>query len=364
MLQVVRPSSSQSPSPSLPQTLLSQRPSSSPLTAAHLVLVGGGVGEEDGAELVVEHEHEGRADRADVVGEGALVEALEAVARNDVLGAAERGGEGRVDAAGHHHHRAADRVERVRTHGREDVDGERHEELGGKHGGRAGVGGHVGHDEGLGEVVETEVTGTVDDDAGDGRAVATVETADAVGLDGLLDAVKHAVVLAARAGSAARRGTVRAGVGSEASVRVLEGVRDSERGGTSGGTGGEETGEPAGEANLLAGADKHALVALLEGEIHGLGGEVTQAVSEVTAPEGGHALLLGDAGEGVHEAGVLGAVDGGALDLEENLHALEGCAGGLGDDARGSTKEKVLDEGESTRLLFGRHLRLRVYAHG
>ena len=40
-----------------------------------------------------------------------------------------------------------------------------------------------------------------------------------------------------------------------------------------------------GEANLIVLQDEDALVPLLEGEIHGLGWNVTEAAGEIAAPE-------------------------------------------------------------------------------
>jgi len=68
-------------------------------------------------------------------------------------------------------------------------------------------------------------------------------------------------------------------------------------------------------ADLLARADEHALVALLEGEVHGLRREVAQAVGEVAAPERQDPLLLGHPDECVHHALVLRPVRCLALHL-------------------------------------------------
>ena len=71
---------------------------------------------------------------------------------------------------------------------------------------------------------------------------------------------------------------VAARVGGEAGVGELERVADGQGGGAGGAAGGEEAGEPEAEADLLARADEDPLVLLLEGEVHGLGRKVAQAV--------------------------------------------------------------------------------------
>ena len=52
---------------------------------------------------------------------------------------------------------------------------------------------------------------------------------------------------------------------------------------------------------------------VLEGEVEGLGGEVTDAVGDVSAPEGTEALLRVHAGEAVADAGVAGDLPGDNL---------------------------------------------------
>jgi hypothetical protein len=90
------------------------------------------------------------------------------------------------------------------------------------------------------------------------------------------------------------------------------------------------------------------LVDILEGEVEGLGGEVSDYVGSVTSPEGSEALLFVDALEAVADTSVLLHVGGGlsrlgsllghgVLDLEEKFDTLDGGDDGLGDGGGDTT---------------------------
>ena len=117
-----------------------------------------------------------------------------------------------------------------------------------------------------------------------------------------------------------------------------------------GGAGGARTGAGGGPGRDVGGQlfvrlgvlREGALDAILEGEVERLGGEVADDVGHVTAPEGAEALLRGDAGEAVDDAGVAGDLAGddlgvGILGLDEELDALDGGGRGLGDGAGDAT---------------------------
>mmetsp|Transcript_6758 Transcript_6758/g.18867 ORF Transcript_6758/g.18867 Transcript_6758/m.18867 type:complete len:312 (+) Transcript_6758:627-1562(+) len=187
-------------------------------------------------------------------------------------------------------------------------------------------------------VEEAEVDATVGDDTDDGDANAVVEAANAGGGDGLLEAVEEAVELLASSD-----------VGGEAGTGVVEGVDDAEGAGAGETTGGHVDHEELGKLGVLVGLGEHGLDGVLEGEVEGLGGEVTDDVGEVTAPEGADALLGSDAGEAVNDAGVAGDLAGddlgvGILGLDEELDALDGSGAGLGDGARDAAGHEVEEE--------------------
>ena len=105
-----------------------------------------------------------------------------------------------------------------------------------------------------------------------------------------------------------------------------------------------------------------------------LGGEVADDVDGVATPEGGEALLRGDTGEAVDDAGVASdlARDNlrvGILGLDEQLHALNRGSRRLGDSASNTTGAEINEEsGDSAtlagsrgdeRAAGGRHLAVR-----
>ena len=74
------------------------------------------------------------------------------------------------------------------------------------------------------------------------------------------------------------------GVVGKSSTGVIEGVDESEREGTSETTGSDVSRELGGGGSVL-GEGEHALDLSLEGEVQGLGGEVSENVGKVSSPE-------------------------------------------------------------------------------
>lgn len=129
---------------------------------------------------------------------------------------------------------------------------------------------------------------------------------------------------------------------------------------------------------------EHPLELILEGEVKGLGGEVTEHVGQVTTPQRAEALLRDDALEAVADALVgLGQTtsldhlilgntkwtNGRALSekmriqssgrdmnylvLDEELDTLNGCGSGLGYRGGDTTHEEIDEEGSHVVLLIG-----------
>ena len=188
-------------------------------------------------------------------------------------------------------------------------------------------------------VVEAEVRGTVDDDTLHGHAETSVETGETVGLEDLADAVEETLVLA-RVGLAH--------VGGQTGTREVERVHEAQGGSAGGTTGRQVTREVAPELRVLVYAsEEHLLVLVLEGEVQRLGGEVPDDVGHVTTPEGQGTLLLGNADEGIDDtlvALVSGDLLADMLDLEQQLDALDGRDGGLGDCGGHTASDEILRE--------------------
>ena len=92
------------------------------------------------------------------------------------------------------------------------------------------------------------------------------------------------------------------------------------------------------------------LVFIFEGEVESLGGELSDDIGQVTAPEGQDSLLLGYADHAVYNAFVLlicGDLFAGMLHLQQQLDPLDGHYSHLGDGCSHSTCQEVLGKGHS-----------------
>ena len=188
-------------------------------------------------------------------------------------------------------------------------------------------------------VEQSKVRATVGDNADDGDANAVVEAGEAARLDCLGEAVNEAAELLL-AGSH---------VGGQASTSVVERVHDHKRPGTGETARRHVDAKELEELGVLVGPREHSLDGVLESEVEGLGGEVTDDVGEVPAPEGLEALLPADADKAIDDPVVARHLPTddfgiGILRLDQELDALNGGGGGLGNGTRHATGEKVDDE--------------------
>lgn len=287
-------------------------------------------------DLVVKDEHEGATGSSEDVREGALEEgggtlglgdgcpAVQSVLVQDVG----------LGASGLHHHAPTDRVEGIRHDTSYGGDGLR-DRPADDDGSVLGVGQHA-----TSGVVETEVWGTVDNDALHGHTEASVETDQAIGLEDLADAVSEAGELTLALAFA--------DVGGETGSGEVERVHEAQGGGSGGTARRQVTGEVAPELGVLVYAtEEHLLVLVFESEIEGLCGEVPDDVGEVTTPEWEQSLLLGNADEGVYDTFVtlvLGNLLADVLYLQKQFYTLDGRHRGLGDGSWDTTGEEVLRE--------------------
>lgn len=136
----------------------------------------------------------------------------------------------------------------------------------------------------LGGVEAAEVGGTVDDNTLDRDAEATVEANNAVRLDGLLQTIHQTGVLTLCATT---------DIGTQTGTGKVEGIHKAERSGSGGATGSQVSEEETPELGLLVNTTQENLfVHVLEGEVQGLRGEITDHIGQVTAPKGAEALFL------------------------------------------------------------------------
>ena len=114
-------------------------------------------------------------------------------------------------------------------------------------------------------------------------------------------------------------------ISSKTGSGEIKRVHDSERSSTSGTTGSAVTDEEFDGFCLGIVWVEYLLVIVLESEVKGLCGEITDDVSQVTSPERSKTLLLDDSLEAVHNTviSVFGLDGGGSvLNLQEKLDSL------------------------------------------
>jgi len=283
----------------------------------------------------------GAGDASEDVGAGALHHGHEALVLHDLHGAVDGAlvFDGR---AGGHHHTPTNGVDGVGH--QTGSDGDTVTQAEGQE--QPGIGSQK---DGLQGIVEAEIHATIDEDADARDDETSVETLNTVGLEGLGVDVDETLVLALS--------TLALGVVSQTRTGVIEGVDEEQREGTRATAGQDVGGELLGVGSVLLNVE-HRLHLILEGEVERLRREVTQAVGQVTAPQGVHALRL----DGPH-----GAVDDAIvrfvqptlanhliLILDEQFDTLDGSGGRLGDDGGDARKGEILGESQ----LLSRHLRL------
>jgi len=275
----------------------------------------------------------GAGDASEDVGASALHHRHEALVLHDLHGA--------IDGAlvldgrsGGHHHTTTDGVDGVRHQSGGDGDAvaqaEGEEET--------GVG---AEQDGLERIVETEVHSAINEDADAGDDEASVETLDAVGFEGLGVDVDETLVLALAAFALGVVGQTRTG--------VVERVDEHQRERTRAAAGQDVSGELLGVGGVLGNVE-HRLDLILEGEVERLRREVTQAIGQVTAPQGVHALRL-DGPHGAIDDAIVGLVEAALADhliliLDEQLDALDRGGGRLGDDGGDAREREILRESQ------------------
>lgn len=177
----------------------------------------------------------------------------------------------------------------------------------------------------LGRVVYPKIGCSVDDDALDRHTKSLVQAPQAIRLKDLDNAVAQARELPL-SGSFAH-------ISRQPGPGEIQRVHEAEGGGSGGTAGREVPCEVAPELLVpVHSAQEDLLVLVLEGEVKGLGGEVPDDIGQVASPEGGDALLLGDADYAVHDALVLLI----GRDLFAGMLDLQGGEGGGRHGQRGA----------------------------
>ncbi|GMT26435.1 hypothetical protein PFISCL1PPCAC_17732, partial [Pristionchus fissidentatus] len=167
----------------------------------------------------------------------------------------------------------------------------------------------------------------------------SVESDGSIGLGDLDEAVNKSLEFS---------GLALSDVSSETGTGEVKGVDEAERGGSSSSSGSKVKSEELPELPLLVDpVGEQLLEGVLEGEVQGLGGEVSDNVGEISSPESGESLLLGHTDEHIDDTLVtlVGSNRAGdVLHLKEQLDALDGGDGSLGDGGGRTSGGQVEEE--------------------
>jgi len=140
---------------------------------------------------------------------------------------------------------------------------------------------------------------------------------------------------------------------------IIERIDKQKGTGTSSTSRSEVTGEPFPIAVLFLAETKHTLELIFEGEVEGLGGEVSKNVGQVSSPKGNKSFLADHSRETIADSLVgfsqTTRLDHFILVLDQELHAFNRCSCGLGDSGRNSTHQKIDGEGGEVALFLNRH---------
>ena len=200
----------------------------------------------------------------------------------------------------------------------------------------------VGSEEdGLEGIVKTEIHSTVDENADARNDESSVESLDTVGLEGLTVDVDETVVLTFA--SLALGVVGQTGTGVIERIDEREGERSREAAGQDVGT------ELLGVGRIFRDVE-HRLDLILEREVESLRREVTQAIGQISSPQGIDALARDGPRGAVDDAFVrlveTALTDHLILILDEQLDALDGRGHGLGGDGGDSRKGETLRESQ------------------
>jgi len=138
----------------------------------------------------------------------------------------------------------------------------------------------------LSGIVTTEVAGSVGNDTEDRDTETLVETLNTINSSNLVDTVDETVELSIS-------GTL-TDISSKSSSGEIEGIDEHQGSSTSSTTGSEVSEEELPEFGLGVVGAENLLVGILEGEVKGLSGEISDDISEVTSPESRDTFFLGN----------------------------------------------------------------------
>jgi len=237
-------------------------------------------GSEVNLHFVVENQDKGSTSTSEDVGESTLEESILAFLAVD-LGEAVQGTLVKDFLLTRlHHQSSSDGIEGIREETGDSGDDLGNDEL--EEDGGLGV----RQDSSLGSIVTTEVAGSVGNDTEDRDTETLVKSLNTINSSDLVDTVDETVELSISGALT--------DISSKSSSGEIEGIDEHQRGSTSSTTGSEVTKEELPEFGLGVVGAENLLVGILEGEVKGLSGEISDDVSEVTSPESRNTFFLGN----------------------------------------------------------------------
>jgi len=287
------------------------------------------LGGEHDLEFVVENQDEGSTHTSEDIGEGSLEEGLATFILVDLGEAVEGTVVKDFLSTRLHHESSSDGIEGIREQAREGGDELGNDEFVEDAGVLV-----ITEQDSLQGIVTTEVASSVGDDTEDGDTETLVETLVTISFVDLGEAINKTSELSFSIGLT--------DISSKSSSGKIQGVDEHQRSSTSSTTGGEVTNEELPEFSLGVVGAENLLVGILESEVQGLSGEVSDDVSEVTSPESADTFFLGDSGQTINDTSVLlGKLSVGILSLEKKLNSFNGSDSGLGDGSRDTTQSEI-----------------------
>merc|ERR1719427_1803506 len=290
-------------------------------------------GDVDFLELVKASQDTGPSHASQNVGSGSLHQGHEAFVLHN-LGEAINGSLVLDSTTGGHHHPPPDGVDGVGHEASGDGDSPAKEE-GQSHSSISS------QNQRLQSVVQTKVHPTVDEDTDSGDGESSVESLDTVGLQGLGVDIDETVELPLT--------TLALGVIGKPGPGVVQGVDEHQGECPSKPSTGDVGAKLHPLRGVLGGLEEN-LDLILEGEVEGLGGEVSEHVSQISSPEGIDSLGLENS-HGAVSHPLVGLVQPALLDhlilvLYEELDSLNWSSGSLGDSSSHAGEHEVLSESQ------------------
>jgi len=296
---------------------------------SYLCLLGRLWGEHD-LEFVVEDQDEGTTGTSDNVRKSTLEEGFSTFILGNLDEAVKGSGVKNLLLTRLHHESSSDGVQRIRSETSQSGDELGNHELENDAAVRANDGSLKG-------IVTTEVGTSVGDNTEDRDSETSVETSCAIGLGDLGDTVNETGELSS---------FLFTDISGQSCSCEVQRIDENEGSGTGSTTGGKVSEEEPPEISLWVEWVQVFLVGVLEGEVKGLGWEISDDIGQVSSPEGGETFFLWNSDEDISDTLVLPASElvVGVLGLKKQFNSFNWSDGSLGDGGRDTSEHEIQSE--------------------